>query len=673
MAETEGVTSVAETSRVDQTQIIPLPLEETAPSADAAEHAEEEKEKENESKEQLETERNGDATEVRAVEDQDSKRKELEGSSVGDESKAKRQKVDSEEADGLDKNEAHESNEEQAPHTKEQIQNGNHSTEENFEQTGEDLSKTNEQQIQNDEFSPTESERHIQNDEFTPTESERQIQNDGFTSTESERQIQNDEVAPAESEYIDPDMTTSRKIEVPSKRVGIIIGKAGDTIRNLQFNSGAKIQIVKDADADPNSSTRAVELIGTTSCINKAERLIKDVLAEADNGGSPALVAKGYAMGSGSEQVEIQIPSEKVGVIIGKGGQMIKDLQSRSGARIQLVQQQASEGEDAKERGVKIGGNRHQIEAAKSMIKDVIAQSGRPQSHHRQGNRQNHGSRGPSSGNNNNWGPPRSNQNYNNYNNQQQRGGNYHSTPHNNYPPNPQQNYANYPPPSRGWDQRGAPMGGPGPYAPPPPQVPQGYGYQAPPAQQVYQQAAPTAQQYYGQQSQTGYQSGFLSGYPYNNMYQQGQQVSGVPAQQHQYPYGPGAPGSDGYSQQYSQQYGQQTGQVGQAGAGYGQAGQMGPPMYNNQAVQGNMSWMGDQASAAGYNNNQAMGGMGQMVYGQAGQTGQTGYGQAIQTSQVSQMPVGQVSGFDQTAMMQPAAQGQVQVGQTPVAGQWQG
>lgn len=63
-------------------------------------------------------------------------------------------------------------------------------------------------------------------------------------------------------------------------QVGVLIGKSGDTIRYLQYNSGAKIQIMRDADTDPHAATRPVELIGTLENINKAEKLIKDVIAE---------------------------------------------------------------------------------------------------------------------------------------------------------------------------------------------------------------------------------------------------------------------------------------------------------------------------------------------------------------------------------------------------------
>ncbi|KAL6512164.1 hypothetical protein OROGR_021761 [Orobanche gracilis] len=229
----------------------------------------------------------------------------------------------------------------------------------------------------------------------------------------------------------------SRKMEVPNDKVGVLIGKAGDTIRSLQDNSGAKIQIMRDADADPRSTTRPLELVGTLEDINKAEKLIKDVIAEADAGGSPSLVARGFntaQAASGGEQVEIQVPIEKVGLIIGKGGETIRNLQTTSGARIQLLQQNLCDGEQSKERIVRITGNKKQIEIAREMIKDVMNQTIRPSplssGHSQQGYRPPRGPVAPQ------WGPR----------------GPHHSHSGYDYPqrgPYPSQN-SQYPPPSYG-------------------------------------------------------------------------------------------------------------------------------------------------------------------------------------------------------------------------------
>ncbi|KAL7205072.1 hypothetical protein ACSBR2_018067 [Camellia fascicularis] len=189
-------------------------------------------------------------------------------------------------------------------------------------------------------------------------------------------------------------------MEIPNNKVGVLISKAGDTIRFLQINSGAKIQITRDADADPYSATRPVELIGTSENINMAEKLIKDVIAEADAGGSPSLVARGFGMLVFTLSTSLPpslacffltIPYlnfllSQVGVIIGKGGETIKNLQTRSGARIQvldiiwpcfemyLIPQHLSNGDQSKERTVWMAGDKKQIEMAREMIKEVMNQ-----------------------------------------------------------------------------------------------------------------------------------------------------------------------------------------------------------------------------------------------------------------------------------------------------------
>ncbi|KAK4391324.1 Far upstream element-binding protein 2 [Sesamum angolense] len=244
--------------------------------------------------------------------------------------------------------------------------------------------------------------------------------------------------------------------------VGVLIGKAGDTIRSLQDNSGAKIQIMRDADADPRSATRPLEIVGTLENINKAEKLIKD----ADAGGSPSLVARGFSTvqaASGGEQLEIQVPIEKVGLIIGKGGETIRNLQTRSGARIQLIQQNLSDGDQSRERTVRVTGNKKQIETAREMIKDVMNQTMRPSPLSSGYNQQGYRPRGPVAPQ---WGPrgPHHAQ-FSGYDYPQR--GPYPSQ-NSQYPP---PSYGNYPPPQAprsnygpSWEQRPpASMHGPSP------------------------------------------------------------------------------------------------------------------------------------------------------------------------------------------------------------------
>lgn len=170
----------------------------------------------------------------------------------------------------------------------------------------------------------------------------------------------------------------SKKIDVPNIKVGLIIGKAGETIKYLQHQSGARIQVTRDADHDPHASTRQVELMGTPEQISRAEQLIKDVLAEADAGGSTAIVSRGHGgTPPFGEQIQIRVPNNKVGLIIGRGGETIKSLQSRTGARIQLVPLQHSgdaESNFGLERVVTLLGNKQQTDMASELIKEVISE-----------------------------------------------------------------------------------------------------------------------------------------------------------------------------------------------------------------------------------------------------------------------------------------------------------
>lgn len=65
--------------------------------------------------------------------------------------------------------------------------------------------------------------------------------------------------------------------------MGVVIGKSGETIKGLQAKSGARIQITRDADHDPQATNRQVEIMGTPDQISRAEQMIKDVIAEVTN------------------------------------------------------------------------------------------------------------------------------------------------------------------------------------------------------------------------------------------------------------------------------------------------------------------------------------------------------------------------------------------------------
>lgn len=101
-------------------------------------------------------------------------------------------------------------------------------------------------------------------------------------------------------------------------RVRVIIGKGGKTIKQLESQSGAKIEFKY---ADLNAPNKLVELKGTTpQAVASAEELINQVLAE-----------------HATHLFPTNIPNSMVGLIIGDRGETNKYMQDLSGARIQGI------------------------------------------------------------------------------------------------------------------------------------------------------------------------------------------------------------------------------------------------------------------------------------------------------------------------------------------------
>ncbi|KAL3655698.1 hypothetical protein CASFOL_000094 [Castilleja foliolosa] len=168
--------------------------------------------------------------------------------------------------------------------------------------------------------------------------------------------------------------SSSKKIEIPNGRVGVIIGKGGETIKYLQQQSGAKIQVTRDTDSDPNSATRSVDLMGTPDQIANAEQMINDVISEADAGGSGMVNRRLTGSAAGAEQFVMKVANNKVGLVIGKGGETIKNMQATTGARIQVIPLHLPPGDMSKERTVQIDGTSEQIEAAKLLVEEVTSE-----------------------------------------------------------------------------------------------------------------------------------------------------------------------------------------------------------------------------------------------------------------------------------------------------------
>ena len=174
----------------------------------------------------------------------------------------------------------------------------------------------------------------------------------------------------------------SMQIMVPDRTVGLIIGRGGETIRDLQERSGCHVNIVGEQKSV--NGLRPVNLIGSREAAARAKDLIMEIVesdskssATKDRVPSQRETARdvgyggGYGGGGGGDKINdsIFVPSEAVGMIIGKGGETIKDMQSTTGCKINVS---PSSGPGEVEREIGLVGSREAIAAAKRAIEDKV-------------------------------------------------------------------------------------------------------------------------------------------------------------------------------------------------------------------------------------------------------------------------------------------------------------
>ncbi|KAK9883998.1 hypothetical protein WA026_004933 [Henosepilachna vigintioctopunctata] len=190
------------------------------------------------------------------------------------------------------------------------------------------------------------------------------------------------------------------EIMIPGPKVGLIIGKGGETIKQLQEKSGAKMVVIQDG---PNQEQeKPLRISGDPQKVEFAKQLVYDLIAEKEmqnfRGGGrrndDGNFDGGYGGprgGGGGSGFEVLVPRAAVGVVIGKGGDMIKKIQAETGARVQF--QQARE-EGPGERSCFLQGNPKQVEQARMRIEELIESVQRRDTEGNGGGRRGGGGRG---------------------------------------------------------------------------------------------------------------------------------------------------------------------------------------------------------------------------------------------------------------------------------------
>jgi len=169
------------------------------------------------------------------------------------------------------------------------------------------------------------------------------------------------------------DETAPFEMKIEYSQVGLVIGKGGSRIKELQASSGAKINVKKN---DPDAHGMVlVTLDGDETSRCSAKRLI-DNLIENDNHsnagrGNDFETRQTYEHfndgGGFYNATQLTVASNMLGAIIGRGGQKIREIEKTTQARVKIGDNRWGATVE-----ITITGNEDARQHAKILIDDVI-------------------------------------------------------------------------------------------------------------------------------------------------------------------------------------------------------------------------------------------------------------------------------------------------------------
>merc|ERR1719233_1889258 len=130
---------------------------------------------------------------------------------------------------------------------------------------------------------------------------------------------------------------------VKANKVGLVIGKKGETIRKLMESSGAKMMMIQDNTVNTGME-KPLKITGEQHQVDRAKELLNELIEnqqqEYQNSGGDRGVPR---YGSGTDSMEFKVPRQTVGIIIGKKGNMIHSIQEDTNAKVQFKDDDGSE------------------------------------------------------------------------------------------------------------------------------------------------------------------------------------------------------------------------------------------------------------------------------------------------------------------------------------------
>lgn len=177
--------------------------------------------------------------------------------------------------------------------------------------------------------------------------------------------------------------------------VGMVIGRGGETLRRIERESGARVQFAPGIgptkcpdvclESQNRPGVRVANILGSSSQVNAARAAIKALVdnsiasksgasrrdGHGPSGGGSSNKGKDANMAPGTNKFTFTVPDKCVGLIIGRGGESINEIQRRSGARVNIVpESQSINGR----RPVNLFGTDEANQRAKELIEAIVRQ-----------------------------------------------------------------------------------------------------------------------------------------------------------------------------------------------------------------------------------------------------------------------------------------------------------
>lgn len=128
--------------------------------------------------------------------------------------------------------------------------------------------------------------------------------------------------------------STIQELLIPASKVGLVIGKGGETIKQLQERTGVKMVMIQDGPL-PTGADKPLRITGDPFKVQQAREMVLEIIREKDQADFRG-VRGDFTSRAGGGSIEVSVPRFAVGIVIGRNGEMIKKIQNDAGVRIQF-------------------------------------------------------------------------------------------------------------------------------------------------------------------------------------------------------------------------------------------------------------------------------------------------------------------------------------------------